>query len=69
MSQSLEQDVQNWDNFQNDIIQFGNYLQAEQCTRRTATTETKWSMPLPTRSGCQAQVEPSSRAASRPVLV
>ena len=26
MSQSL-------DNFQNDIIQFGNYLQAEQCTR------------------------------------
>ena len=26
-------------------------------------------MPLPTRSGCQAQVEQSSRAASRPVLV
>ena len=36
---------------------------------RSSTTETKWSMPLPTRSGCQAQVEQSSRAASRPVLV
>ena len=33
MSQSLEQDIQNWILSQNDIIQFGNYLQAEQCTR------------------------------------
>ena len=32
---------------------------------RSSTTETKWSIPLPTRSGCQAQVVPSSRAALR----
>ena len=96
------------DNFQNDIIQFGNYLQAEQCTRggflpifldapysyinastdigevvdwitslwwptkvilRSSTTATKWSMPLATRNGFQAQVEQSSREVSRPVLV
>ena len=87
------------DNVQNDIIQFGNYLQAEQCTRggflpifwdapysyiqactdigevvdwviwRSSTTETKWSIPLPTQSGCQVQVVPSSRAVLRPVLV
>ena len=94
------------DNVQHDIIQFGNYLQAEQCTRggflpifwdapysyiqactdigevvdwitdkfvrviwRSSTTETKWSIPFPTRSGCQVQVVPSSRAVLRPVLV
>ena len=33
-----------------------------------STTATKWSMPLPTRNGFQAQVEQSSRAVSRPVL-
>ena len=32
MSLSLEQDIE-LDQFHNDIIQFGNYLQAEQCTR------------------------------------
>ena len=33
MSQSLEQDIQNWILSKMNIIQFGNYLQAEQCTR------------------------------------
>ena len=33
MSQSLEQRYPELDTVQNDIIQFGNYLQAEQCTR------------------------------------
>ena len=33
MSQLLEQDIRSWIISQNDVIQFGNYLQAEQCTR------------------------------------
>ena len=36
---------------------------------RSSTTATKWSMPLPTRNGFQAQVEQSSPVVLRPVLV